>query len=597
MSASESNSKVSSLEIRTLPTCNATHEKENENLKFVILNLLKKSSVYAVSQLVTSSGSGRKFLWFLVLILGLLGCSYEVYRFLNLYFQYPVVITLEVKNNWKLDFPAVTVCNLNRVPKFYYHCLINNKTIDECEERNCGGRQFETFRRVVASERKKYVSCSKNFEGMFSDERIEWLTFLNRYLDESEEARRKMGYKGSSFITSCSFNGESCSIRNFSEYLSIEFGNCFTFNGRYNGEEETPLETPYIGPNSGLELTLNLDVASYVPITTSAGARVVLHESDILPNPEDYGFNISPGYETSVAIRQMGIYRLPYPYRDKCKKYAEESGGMLRNQEGCIRNCIQNRNFLQCGCVDPFLPANQSLVRCDLRNQTSVCCLEDVIKSVSESDVPCFCPLPCKTKTFEMTVSTAEWPSFAYFNKFMKSEDTVRRPCLMARNKVPEDDVYDISSINQTMFPSPNETTRYGSFLSNEENSASDSLSSDNEECSGEFIPWKCCDCEDIDPYTEKKRQSARLKVFYSSLEKTYYKQEPMFQESELFSQLGGQLGLWLGVSLVALFECLENISHLIHYFIKKSGWKPKPSLSNSFRVRDTKITEKITSV
>lgn len=87
---------------------------EQKSLKSVLLNSLQKSSVYAVSQLVTSSGFGRRILWFLVLLVGLCGCSYEIYHFLTLYFQYPVVITLEVKNNWKLDFPAVTVCNLNR---------------------------------------------------------------------------------------------------------------------------------------------------------------------------------------------------------------------------------------------------------------------------------------------------------------------------------------------------------------------------------------------------------------------------------------------------------------------------------------------------
>lgn len=95
-----------------------------ENLKSVAKNLLTRSSVYAVSQLVTSSGFGRRFLWLLVLVFGLLGCSYEVYRFLTLYFQYPVVITLEVENRWKLDFPAVTVCNLNRFVKFFFKLVL-----------------------------------------------------------------------------------------------------------------------------------------------------------------------------------------------------------------------------------------------------------------------------------------------------------------------------------------------------------------------------------------------------------------------------------------------------------------------------------------
>lgn len=114
MSKGSSTKDLSSFENEWFDSKEDVNEQEPESLKHVILELLQKSSVYAVSQLVSSNGLGRKVLWFVVLIIGLLGCSYEICHFLSLYFQYPVVITLEVKNSWKLDFPAVTVCNLNR---------------------------------------------------------------------------------------------------------------------------------------------------------------------------------------------------------------------------------------------------------------------------------------------------------------------------------------------------------------------------------------------------------------------------------------------------------------------------------------------------
>ncbi|GBM10429.1 hypothetical protein AVEN_263344-1 [Araneus ventricosus] len=131
-------------------------DSDEENLKSIALNLLTKSSVYAVAQLVSSNGSSRKLLWFIVLLVGISGCSYEVYRFLTLYFQYPVVITLEVQNTWKLDFPAVTVCNLNRIPVFYYDCLLNqNKTVEECMDycsSKGGYRSEETFHPILPSQ-------------------------------------------------------------------------------------------------------------------------------------------------------------------------------------------------------------------------------------------------------------------------------------------------------------------------------------------------------------------------------------------------------------------------------------------------------------
>ncbi|GIX86162.1 FMRFamide-activated amiloride-sensitive sodium channel [Caerostris extrusa] len=255
-------------------------EDDQENFKTIAFNLLTNSSVYAVAQLVSSSGCGRKLLWFVVLVVGVLGCSYEVYRFLSLYFQYPVVITLEVQNTWKLNFPAVTVCNLNR---------------------------------------------------------------------------------------------------NFTNFLSIEFGNCFTFNGKY-GIDAGPLQTPYIGPNSGLELTLNLKSPDYSPITASVGARVVINKADSQPNPEDHGINISPGFETSVALKQTSIHRLPHPYRDKCRSYEKQSLDYSKDQEDCIRKCMQKVNLHRCGCVDPFLPVTNSSKLCDLKIKPQVRYLNEYSK-------------------------------------------------------------------------------------------------------------------------------------------------------------------------------------------------------------------------
>lgn len=50
------------------------------------------------------------------------------------------------------------------------------------------------------------------------------------------------------------------------------------------------------------------------------------------------------------------------------------------------------------------------------------------------------------------------------------------------------------------------------------------------------------------------------LKIFWNTFEYTEYRQQPAFQVSEVFSQIGGLLSLWLGVSVVAVFEALENI-------------------------------------
>ncbi|GIY83156.1 degenerin mec-4 [Caerostris extrusa] len=57
-----------------------------------------------------------------------------------------------------------------------------------------------------------------------------------------------------------------------------------------------------------------------------------------------------------------------------------------------------------------------------------------------------------------------------------------------------------------------------------------------------------------------------RTNIFYSSLDRHVYSQNPKWDESKLLSYLGNELGLWLGLSLVAFCELFEK---LISFYIR----------------------------
>lgn len=61
-------------------------------------------------------------------------------------------------------------------------------------------------------------------------------------------------------------------------------------------------------------------------------------------------------------------------------------------------------------------------------------------------------------------------------------------------------------------------------------------------------------------PYEKARETYLKLKIYYNTFDYTIYKQYPMYLNSELLSQIGGQIGLWLGLSLTFIFECIENI-------------------------------------
>ncbi|GFS44119.1 degenerin mec-4, partial [Nephila pilipes] len=88
------------------------------------------------------------------------------------------------------------------------------------------------------------------------------------------------------------------------------------------------------------------------------------------------------------------MYRLPTPFRDHCVDYERRQGSSVSNQKDCVRTCIQKENFAKCGCIDPSLNVMEYFTRCDLTNTTQMCCLDDVLETLSNYGPFCDCPQP-----------------------------------------------------------------------------------------------------------------------------------------------------------------------------------------------------------
>ncbi|GIX77026.1 FMRFamide-activated amiloride-sensitive sodium channel [Caerostris extrusa] len=56
---------------------------------------------------------------------------------------------------------------------------------------------------------------------------------------------------------------------------------------------------------------------------------------------------------------------------------------------------------------------------------------------------------------------------------------------------------------------------------------------------------------EDIKTF---RKSHAKVRISFSTFAMVTYEQKPVFLESEIFSHLGGELGLWLGLSLILSF-------------------------------------------
>nr|XP_042901309.1 degenerin deg-1-like [Parasteatoda tepidariorum] len=456
----------------------------------VVDKIFKKSSIYAIARIGFSKSKYHKIFWLLILIVGLSGCAYKTHIFFSVYFEYPVIVSLQEKQISESGFPAVTICNLNRMKVLYESCIN-----DDIMEKGCipsrgqvgVGKPADigSYGKQDISERRSLLSCN----GTFNNESLSKLYLIFKYLRMSNKNRRFVGYEASELVKFCSFNMQLCSSKDFKYFQSLRYGNCYTFNSssKYGKKYVTFSKTGY---KSGLELLLNLGLNEYMSTASKSGMRISVHHASEAPNPEVNGVDIYPGFETSIVLKQMAIQRLPAPYKDRCIQYNSRINES--SEEECMKLCLQILSFEICGCIDPTLILIPGMKHCNIFNMSDICCLDGVQDNTTRHELSCDCPPSCYAVSYSNEISKAR-------------------------------------------------LSKTDGILSNKSK--------------GNFM-----------------NHYARLKVFYSTFTHNTFKQLPMFKESEIFSHLGGELSLWLGLSLFAIFEIMEALISLIKAFKASSN-------------------------
>ncbi|GFQ85939.1 uncharacterized protein TNCT_717891, partial [Trichonephila clavata] len=65
------------------------------------------------------------------------------------------------------------------------------------------------------------------------------------------------------------------------------------------------------------------------------------------------------------------------------------------------------------------------------------------------------------------------------------------------------------------------------------------------------------------------RKRELYLNFIFNRLEIKNYVHRPKYESIEVFSYFGGYMGMWLGISLVALFDLSETLICLIIYLYK----------------------------
>ncbi|XP_023608743.1 acid-sensing ion channel 5 [Myotis lucifugus] len=310
------------------------------------------TSFHGLHNIVRNRSKIRKVIWLAVVLGSVSLVVWQIYSRLVNYFTWPTTTSVEVQYVEKIEFPAVTFCNLNRfqteaVAKFgviFFLWNIVSKVLHLQEIRaNSTG-----FKEAI-----DFLASQQNFS-------------------IAEFVRKNGFYLNNSTLLKCDFFGKPCGSQDFA-HVFTEYGNCFTFNHDENIEAREKVSVS----GRGLSLLFNVNQEEFTDDPTlgfvDAGIIFVIHSPKKVPQFDGLGLSSPVGMHARVTIRQVKTVHQEY--------HGENGKGI---------ECDLQKFY---NCVSPTLDHIEVNELCTMGTHNSSC------------------PVPCEETEYPATISYSTFPS------------------------------------------------------------------------------------------------------------------------------------------------------------------------------------------
>ncbi|GMR53948.1 hypothetical protein PMAYCL1PPCAC_24143 [Pristionchus mayeri] len=432
---------------------------------------------------------------------------WQLYNMISQFLQFPASITTEVSIEQQ-TFPAVTICNLNP----YKRKVPGDPTTTPFDTEL--DQFMDHFTKVVEGSTLTDEYGIQNQPTTWEREaRARDVVNMIAAKHPSSSISASL-YSFDEMIADCTFNGFSCSEADFTQYVDPVYGRCFTFNN----DLKSNMTVSRAGKAFGLSLlitvhqtAINDTISLYHPLFMTAGAKVAVHAPTEYPNMEGTGLTVGVGFTTAVALTASEYQLAKKPYGE-CIDSDTADRNYYQTYKytslTCYNSCRQRDAFAKCNCHNPryFGPTTASFCSPSAEN---VACLDglrgDQYNATQKNMDPlidCNCKPACNDMAFGMTTSLATFPTIEY---------TVVAD---AENATTNDGMGSCTADN-TKFSNPEE-------------------------------------CEEWYSYN-----ALQLQVFYETMKKETYVEASSYGLSTMINDLGGQAGLYLGLSIISLIECI----------------------------------------
>ena len=494
--------------------------ENSSTVSSVLKTFCQRSTVHGLSTAIQTQYKPTRIIWFTIVFMGSVGMTFHLYQITSAYLEYKTTEYLYEDTDGYF-FPDVTICNQNG---------ISYTNTQEVAKTNI------LVRSILAS-----FQGETNFSGNI-------LRIRDIFWGLGEEAS-KLGQNLENFIIQCKFQGKPCKKDDLLLVQNNNFFNCYTFTRR--NYPKTTME----GIGAGLYMILYSEPLPgnfRKPYETSGalrnneGIRLQISAQNTLPVVIAKGHDVHPGHSTSLRFDIVEHRRLPPPY-SRCrntKKWRLKHAKCAYTFTECRNMCIHQQVTSKCGCFPTSYAARinytaRNIISCGhyLFSNKSLAtemkqCEEDVLNEIQahwDFEKDCDCQLPCHEIKYLLTISQSIWPSdntMDSFQDFIMTTNT--------EGKYFKD--YYISLTQQN-------ASRKNIFS------------------------WI-------------RKSFLKLIIFADTKTVSVKEQIPMCTLIDLLCQIGGCLGLWLGISIVtcaqffhlifSLFSSIVSRNMLLHPFKKE---------------------------
>ena len=366
------------------------------------------------------------------------------------------------------------------------------------------------FWEIVLNHTKKFADNKNftlfNYTSYLNTELVPSLYYQLNNPKFNDNQKKSLGLSIENMLYYCQFHLSECNSRNFKWYFHLEYGNCYQFN------------TPSDDFNGNTTQSFSAEAPG-----ETGGLQLILFIGDsanrLFSNGlkvfvDDFSvkqflvndIEVKPNAKTSIGLRKIVTRKYPYPYSDCAER-----------QSFFYKETVKlYKKYNKFGCIE-------------LGYQRFI--IDNCGCSISKSNVDLFKAKPCASDKEKTCADEA----------YKKNIDKLRN---LLTNECPNE--CETASYESSYSVSDFSVQQYYDLYRNKFNLSED---------------------EDL---RKKFNNGIKLNVYFPQLKYTEVSETPKVGVISLISNIGGTLGLFLGISLLSFVEIVEILIEILFILFRK---------------------------